>query len=392
MEDKDNKIIKPDSSASGREADSSAVYTPITFDKFIRWTLAVLGVVVVFLIVNYLSAVLLPFFVAWLFAYLLYPVVKFVQYKLHVPTRPLSIIVTLIFVLAIIGGIVYLIIPPMIDQFDRFITVLTHYLHETTHTNNISRVIKEWIISNQEQIQRFLKSPDFTSALKTAMPKVFSLLGQTASIVISIIASCITLLYMFFILMDYEFLSENWIRVFPKKNRPFWHELANDVEGALNSYIRGQGTVAFIMAILFCIGFTIIGFPMAIGLGILIGILDLVPYLHTFALIPTAFLAGLKAADTGENFWIVFGSAVLVFIIVQIITDTIVTPKVMGKAMGLNPAILLLSLSVWGALLGFIGLIIALPLTTLIIAYWKRYVTKEEGTPTAQEKNKEKLQ
>lgn len=392
MEDKDNKIIKPDSSASGREADSSAVYTPITFDKFIRWTLAVLGVVVVFLIVNYLSAVLLPFFVAWLFAYLLYPIVKFVQYKLHVPTRPLSIIVTLIFVLAIIGGIVYLIIPPMIDQFDRFITVLTHYLHETTHTNNISRVIKEWIISNQEQIQRFLKSPDFTSALKTAMPKVFSLLGQTASIVISIIASCITLLYMFFILMDYEFLSENWIRVFPKKNRPFWHELANDVEGALNSYIRGQGTVAFIMAILFCIGFTIIGFPMAIGLGILIGILDLVPYLHTFALIPTAFLAGLKAADTGENFWIVFGSAVLVFIIVQIITDTIVTPKVMGKAMGLNPAILLLSLSVWGALLGFIGLIIALPLTTLIIAYWKRYVTKEEGTPTAQEKDKEKLQ
>lgn len=388
MEDKDNKIIKTDSSASGRKADSNAVYTPITFDKFIRWTLVVLGVVVVFLIVNYLSAVLLPFFVAWLFAYLLYPIVKFVQYKLHVPTRPLSIIVTLIFVLAIIGGIVYLIIPPMIDQFDRFITVLTHYLHETTHTNNISRVIKEWIISNQEQIQRFLKSPDFTSALKTAMPKVFSLLGQTASIVISIIASCITLLYMFFILMDYEFLSENWIRIFPKKNRPFWHELANDVEGALNSYIRGQATVAFIMAILFCIGFTIIGFPMAIGLGILIGILDLVPYLHTFALIPTAFLAGLKAADTGENFWIVFGSAVLVFIIVQIITDTIVTPKVMGKAMGLNPAILLLSLSVWGALLGFIGLIIALPLTTLIIAYWKRYVTKEEGR---QEKGKEKM-
>ncbi|EJW93362.1 protein belonging to Uncharacterized protein family UPF0118, partial [gut metagenome] len=66
-----------------------------------------------------------------------------------------------------------------------------------------------------------------------------------------------------------------------------------------------------------------------------------------------------------------------VFIIVQIITDMVVTPKVMGKAMGLNPAILLLSLSVWGALLGFLGLLIALPLSTLIIAYWQRYVTKE---------------
>lgn len=363
--------------------DQTSAYTPITFDRFIRWALTALGIAVVFLIVNYLSSVLLPFFVAWLFAYLLYPIVKFVQYKLHVPTRPLSIIVTMIFVFAIIAGIIYLIIPPMIDEFNRFTVVLTKFLHETTGSNNISRMVKEWIIENQGQIEHFLKSPDFSNAIKTAMPKVFSVVGQTASVVISIIASCIILLYMFFILMDYEYLTENWIRIFPKKSRPFWHELAGDVENALNSYIRGQGTVALIMAILFCIGFSIIGFPMAIGLAILIGILDLVPYLHTFALIPTAFLAGLKAADTGQNFWIIFGSAVLVFIVVQIIIDMIVTPKVMGKAMGLNPAILLLSLSVWGALLGFIGLIIALPLTTLIIAYWKRYVTKEEEKPNS---------
>jgi predicted PurR-regulated permease PerM len=122
-----------------------------------------------------------------------------------------------------------------------------------------------------------------------------------------------------------------------------------------------QGMVALCMGIMFCIGFTIIGFPMAIGLGILIGIMDLVPYLHTFALIPTAFLAMLKAADTGQNFWVVFGLAVLVFCVVQVITDMVVTPKIMGKAMGLNPAILLLSLSIWGALLGFLGLIVALP-------------------------------
>ena len=208
------------------------------------------------------------------------------------------------------------------------------------------------------------------------MPKVFAVIGQTANIVLSIVASCITLLYMFFILLDYEFLTSNWIKIFPKKNRPFWHELAGDVERELNNYIRGQCLVA-----LFCIGFSIMDFPMAIGLGILIGVMDLVPYLHTFAIIPTAFLAMLKAADTGQNFWVVFGLAVGLFCVVQIITDMVVTPKIMGKAMGLNPAILLLSLSVWGALLGFIGLIIALPLTTLIIAYWQRYVTKEhEGS------------
>jgi predicted PurR-regulated permease PerM len=350
----------------------------ITFDKFIRYSGIVLLVIAVILLVKYLSAVLIPFFVAWVFAYLLFPVVKFIENKLHVHVRALSIIITLIFVIAIIGGIIYLIIPPMIEQFQKLYDILANWMHTSTHTNDLSAWLSEKITENQHQIEQFFKSKDFADALKTAMPKVFSVLGQTANVVISIVASLITLLYTFFILLDYEYLTTNWIRIFPKKNRPFWHELAQDVERELNNYIRGQGLVALCMAIMFCIGFTIMDFPMAISLGILIGILDLIPYMHTFALIPTAFLAMLKAADTGQSFWLIFGMAVGLFIVVQVITDMVVTPKIMGKAMGLNPAILLLALSVWGALLGFIGLIIALPLTTLIIAYWKRYVTKEE--------------
>lgn len=350
----------------------------ITFDKFIRWTGIVLIIGAVLFATNYLSSVLLPFFIAWFFAYLLYPVVKFIENKLHVKVRALSIIIAMLLAIGVIGGVIWMIIPPMIDQFDKLGDVLTKWLHQTTHTNNLTALIKDWIQENQGQIEKFMKSKDFSDAIKSVMPKVFSVVGQTANIILSIIASMITLLYMFFILLDYETLTANWIRIFPKKSRPFWHELMKDVEREMNNYIRGQGMVALCMGIMFCIGFTIIGFPMAIGLGILIGIMDLVPYLHTFALIPTAFLAMLKAADTGQNFWLVFGLAFLVFCVVQIITDMVVTPKIMGKAMGLNPAILLLSLSVWGALLGFIGLIVALPLTTLLIAYWQRYVTREK--------------
>lgn len=352
----------------------------ITFDKFIRWALVALAILTVGFIIKSLSDVLLPFFIAWLIAYLLYPIVKFVQYKLHVPGRALSIVITLIFVTALFAAIFMFIVPPMINQADKFMTIVNRYLHETTHTNNIATMVQRWIKENQVEIERFLKSPDFTETIKSAMPKLFSVIGQTASIVISIIASCITLLYTFFILLDYEVLSSNWIKIFPKRARPFWAGLAQDVERELNNYIRGQGLVSLCMAVLFCIGFTIIDFPMAIGLAVLIGILNLVPYLHTFALVPTAFLALLKAADTGQNFWIIFGSALAVFAVVQLLMDMVITPKIMGKAMGLNPAILLLSLSVWGALLGFIGLIIALPLTTLIIAYWQRYVTKEGNT------------
>lgn len=349
----------------------------ITFDRMARWVLAVAAVAAAFFIVKYLSAVLLPFVVAWLFAYLLYPLVKFIQYRMKVKIRAVSIIIAMLVVIAMLTGIVWLIIPPMVEQFGAFTRLATQYLHNATHIKNFPDAIQWWMSENSSEIEKFLKSDNFTNAIKEAAPRLFSFLGETMSIILSIIASAITLLYMFFILLDYEYLSEKWITIFPKSVRPFWKELAGDVEVALNNYIRGQGLVAMIMGILFCIGFSIIGLPMAIGLGILIGIMDLVPYLHTLALIPGAFLAAMKAAETGQNYWVVLGMVVAVFCIVQLIIESIVIPKIMGKKMGLNPAVLLLSLSIWGALLGFIGLIIALPATTIIIAYWKKYVTKE---------------
>ena len=361
---------------------------PLNYERLLRqaglWSLAI----AVFLLIDYLSEVLLPFFIAWVFAYLLNPMVLFVERRLHIP-RALSIILTLIIVVGVLSGVIYLIIPPMFEQFEKLGSLVTDYIHKTANIDSIPDAVARWFNENHHDIEKFFKSKDFTDGLKTIMPGVFTFLGQTYSVIVSIIASFITLLYMFFILLDYEYLSENWIRIFPKKYRPFWQELMDDAKVALSNYIRGQGLVALIMGILFCIGFTIIDFPMAIGLGIMIGIMDMVPYLHTLALIPTVLLALLKSADTGQNFWIILVSALIVFIVVQLICDMVVTPKVMGKAMGLNPAILLLSLSVWGALLGFLGLIIALPLTTLLIAYYQRYVTKEDEKEPEIEKSPE---
>ena len=350
----------------------------ITFDKLVRWIICGMIILAVYFLTNSMSEVLLPFFIACLLAYLLYPLVKITEKYLHIRIRALSIIFVVLVLVGVLVGVGMLVVPSLIDQFDKISELAARYLGSSTHKGDLSGYIQNWLREHQEDIDRLVRSKDFNDAARTAMPKLFNLLGQTASVVVSIVASCITLLYMFFILLDYEFLTENWVRIFPKKNRPFWNELAEDASRELNNYIRGQGLVSLIMGIMFCIGFTIIDFPMAIGLGILIGVMNLVPYLHTFALIPTAFLALLKAADTGQNFWAIFGMAFLVFAVVQIISDMVVTPRVMGKAMGLNPAIILLSLSVWGSLLGFIGVILALPLTTLIIAYWQRYVTKEK--------------
>jgi len=107
-------------------------------------------------------------------------------------------------------------------------------------------------------------------------------------------------------------------------------------------------------------------------------LLNMVPYLQLLGFVPTILLAIVKAADTGQNFWVILLLALVVFAVVQMIQDTFLTPKIMGHVTGLNSAIILLSLSVWGSLLGILGMIIALPLTTLLISYYQKYVIKSE--------------
>ena len=197
----------------------------ITLDQLVRWLGAGLLVIGILLLVNYLSSVLLPFFVAWLLAYLLYPAVKFVQYKLHVGNRALSIVITLVLLIAVMAGVVYLIIPPMIEQFEKLGSLATDYIRKEAHIKAIPGAIQLWINQNSREIEKFFKSATFTDSVKTVLPGLFNVLGQTATVVIGIVASLITLLYMFFILLDYEYLTDNWIRIFPKKSRPFWQGL-----------------------------------------------------------------------------------------------------------------------------------------------------------------------
>ena len=189
----------------------------ITLDKLVRWGGIALSVLIVYYLVKILSGVLLPFFIAWLLAYLLNPMVKFVQHKMRVRSRVVSIIITMIAVIAVVALVILLIIPPMIGQFQKLGEVAIKFLNSNTPTNNVTEYIQQWFRENQEQVNNFFKSNDFTEALKVAMPKLFAFVGETANVVISIIASFITLLYMFFILLDYEFLTNNWIKIFRRR-------------------------------------------------------------------------------------------------------------------------------------------------------------------------------
>lgn len=352
----------------------------ITFDSFVRSSVTVVAFALIIYALNYMSSVLIPFFIAWIIAYMINPLVEFFQYKLRFKSRVLCILITLLLIVGIITGLILLSIPRIVEDSLHLKNIAMQFLQHGTNNSSIPQDIERFIHNNMEGVRfdHILKQEDVIEAIKSTLPKIWSLFYRTADVMFSLLSSLITLLYLFFILKDYDRLSKDWINYIPKKHRPFASALIGDVEHGMNSYFRGQALVALCVGILFSIGFLIIGFPMAIGLGLFIGFLNLVPYLQLIGFVPTIFLALLKAADTGQNFWGILACAVGVFCVVQLIQDLLLTPKIMGKIMGLSPAAILLSLSIWGYLLGIIGLIIALPLTTLIMSYYHRYVIKEK--------------
>ena len=352
----------------------------ITFDSFIRSVMAVIIVVGIVMLLNRLSSVLLPFFLAWLISYILFPLVKFFQYRCRLKFRIVGILCAFLTVGLVLTGLFWLMIPPMIEEGMRVKDLLVAYVSNDATMSNIPKMVEDYIHNNvsSDDIKAIVTQEGFLESIKQALPKFWGVIVQSINVLSSVLTLTMVLLYTLFILLDYEEISSGWVDLLPARFRGFAVQLVGDIEQGMNLYFRGQGLVAFCVGVLFSIGFLIIDFPMAIGLGMFIGLLNMVPYLQLLGFVPTILLAVVKAADTGESFWMIMLAALIVFAVVQIIQDTILTPRIMGHVTGLNSAIILLSLSIWGSLLGILGMIIALPMTTLLITYYQKYVVKKK--------------
>ncbi len=351
----------------------------ITFDRFIRGLIAIAACVVAYLLINRLSGALLPFLIAWLFCYLVYPIVKFFQYKLGLKSRLLSIAVVLLLITGLVVGVCFLVIPPVVQEFATLKEFVVNYVTSGGNNASIPDVVNEFVHRHIDRtaVENYFSADRISELVKGALPKIWNVLTQSFSLVWGLVAAFMVMVYVLFILKDYEKLARGWVSLIPEKYRERVVRLAEDVEDSMSDYFRGQSLVALCVGILFSIGFVIIDFPLAIGFGLFVGLLNIVPYLQTVALVPTVFLALVKAANTGGNFWWILLAAGIVFLVVQAIQETILIPRIMNKVTGLNPAVILLSLSVWGSLLGLVGMIIALPATSLLLSYYRRFLRRQ---------------
>ncbi len=353
---------------------------PYTFDRVIRIMISLLLFGFVIYMIYILRNVLLPFLVAWLIAYLLNPVVRFIQKKLRLKKRYGAVLITFALLVSIVTIASISITPLVKNEIIQINNMISSYQLNSESTDGIPLSIQKFIEKNInfQLLKESLTHETVSETIKYLLPTVQNVVSSGISFILGFTVVFIILLYLIFILLDYDKINQLWMNLIPHKYRPAVGRIAHDVERSMNKYFRHQALICVIVAVLFATGFQIIGLPLAIIMGILIGILHMVPYLHTISIAPALLLCWLKVSETGRSFWVMAGLVVLIYIVIQGIIDLVLVPRIMGKAMGLNPAIILLSLSVWGSLLGIVGMIIAIPLTTMLLAYYKEFIMSAE--------------
>ena len=357
---------------------------PFTFDRVVRILITITFFLGVLWIIDYLSDVLLPFFIALILAYMMNPFVNWLQR--FVKSRITAVLLALTIVLSITIGIFMIIIPMMGKELQSLGVMLDRLINEPDIQQQLIKYLPDKLsddvahflesrnwqeLFNSEEVNRYMKQ-----VWQEIAPHLGAIFSSTLSVIIGIVGFFIVLLYLVFLLKDYNRVLEEWKALIPQRYRRSVIEFFKNFEKAMNTYFRAQAAIASLVGILFAIGFTIIGLPLGILLGLFIGLLNMVPYLQNIALIPAFFLALIKSLETGQNFWVVLTMTLAVFAVVQMIQDSILTPKIMGDATGMSPVIILLSLSVWGKLLGIVGLLLAIPLTNLILSYYNTFISK----------------
>ena len=350
---------------------------PYTFDRVVRMSITTLAFCIAIWLIYILRGVLLPFGISVIIAYLCEPLVQFNRRLLHLKGRVIAVMVTLFGLLFFGGVLAYFFVPSIVSEMRSVGDFIRAYSTSSDHVLPfIPESLHHYIIEriNLQAIGDWLIAADW----RAIATWVSGLVSSGINFVLEMFNWLLVILYVVFILLDYERLGRGMRALVPAPYRHLVLGIARDLKTSMNHYFRGQTLVAFCVGILFSIGFLIMGLPLAVILGLFIGLLNLVPYLQLVSIPITTLLCIVYSMQTGTEFWVYFGEAMLVYIIVQAIQDLFLVPKIMGKVMGLNPAIILLSLSIWGSLLGLLGMIIALPMTTLLISYYERYILKKE--------------
>ena len=348
----------------------------LSIRKIANIVFAAAVVVVVVWVVDILKNVLLPFCLACLIAYFMEPLVQLNRKWFKMKGRVLAAFLTILETTIVVGALVYFLVPSVVNEID---SMRQMYEKASASRDGLLRLppaLSEWVnhtfktggdgsMLQFKQIEQMLNSGA-------------SIVSESVGFLFHTLQWLIAFIYVIFILIDYPQLMGGFRKLVPPRYRTVAYKLFDDIKVNMNHYFRCQALIAACAAVFYCIGFSIVGIPLAIVLGLLVGVLYMIPYFQYVTLVPVTVICFIYSLGGAAEFLPLLGKCGLVYVVSQCICDYVITPHVMGKEMGMNPAIILLSLSIWGSLLGIIGMIIALPVSALIMTYYERYISEPQ--------------
>lgn len=325
-----------------------------------------------------LRAVLTPFLVALVLAFLLDPTVD--RVRRLVKSQVLAVSITLAVIVAACIGLALFVTPQLTREAARFARLMSEELprwQEQAQQTPWMRDLLDQVAATDPQ--RYLTSDNLLAATRRMLPGFWQGVNNVFGWFLGLVGVFTMLIYLVFILIDEEDVKDNWEKLIPRAHREEVVLIIGDLQRVMNLFFRGQLKIALVLMLVYTIGFSAIGLPLAIVLGMIAGVLSIIPYFSLLT-VPVALLsAGLLALEQHRSLGPLMALVLVVYAVAYGMDGMLLTPRIQGRNTGLRPQYILLSLSVWGSLMGVAGMIIALPITTVIISYYKRSID-EEGT------------
>ena len=337
--------------------------------SLLRWLLIMVFAVLGYFVISYLAGVLAPILTALGIAYLLNPVLE-VLVRRGV-RRAAGAALLLVMFLAVATLAIAFFAPTVAHQLSEFVTNLPQFVENLTvwtksHIGvELPTHWKDYVANDHLREALSDASGPLRELATAAVGGVFSVLGVFAELLLIPVFS-------YYFMTDWPNLLRRINHMVPPRRRAGVREVAHDIDSVVAGWVRGQAIVTTTLAILYAIGFTAIGMPLSLPIGLLVGGLTVIPFVGTFVGASIALLVTLAAGGAAQMVGMVAG----VILCLHLLEAAVLTPKIVGHRVGLSESGALLAVVAGGKLLGFVGVVLAVPLaatTAVLVRYAIRY-------------------
>jgi predicted PurR-regulated permease PerM len=304
-----------------------------------------------------------PLLIAFAIAYLLNPIVKRLE-RWRVP-RALGVTLTVLGFVAIVALFVLLIVPSVVAESAAVIQALPGQFKALMA--RVDPLLVRWGVkvphTATEAFDWIRNHSGATgSMLKPAGDLLGSIMGGTFGALGAFVGALIVPIFAIYLLSDFDSMLRGTEALIPPRWRKQVVDLAREIDEILSQFLRGQLTVMGILAVLYSGAYAVLGVPLAVPIGVVAGLINFIPYVGSaFALIAGLIMSLLGGGSVGQLLGVAAAYAV-----VQTLEGFVITPRIMGKSVGLNEIWVLLALYVGGDLFGFLGVLLALPVAAVL--------------------------